>query len=118
MVIIDGARTRPYSRTLMTDTAIGTGIRVTATHTILFIISAIFWKPVVRIDGTDHSIGWKDAAFIATTAGSHQVEVFYKLYWVLPIAKGKTTVNVAEGSTASLTYKVGFFGWTGSLAAA
>jgi hypothetical protein len=102
----------------MTDTAIGTGIRVTATHKIFFIIAAILYKPVVKVDGTAHKIGWNDGAFIATTAGSHEIEVFYKLYWVIPVAKRKTTVNVAEGSTVTLKYDLSLFSYSAKLAAA
>jgi hypothetical protein len=102
----------------MTDTAIGTGIRVTATHKIFFIIAAILYKPIVKVDGTAHKIGWGSAEFIPTSAGSHEIEVFYKLYWVIPVAKRKTTVNVAEGSVAAIQYDLSLFSYSAKLAAA
>ena len=89
----------------MTDTSVRTGITVTATHSILFMIYSILYKPFVKVDGNATKIGWKEPAFIPTSAGSHQVEVFYKLWWFLPAGKASTTVNVADGGSTALAYQ-------------
>ena len=90
----------------MTNTNGGTGIEVTASHSILFIIYAILYSPVVEVDGVAHKAKWKSPTFIATSAGSHKVRIFYKLWWFLPAGKAETTLTVPDGGVARIGYTV------------
>lgn len=85
-----------------------TAIEVTPKHPMLLFFYYLFWAPIITIDGTEHKAKWNKPIVIDATAGSHQVDASYKVYWVIPAGKASTSVTVTEGATTSLVYKPPF----------
>ena len=81
-----------------------TGIEVTAKIFPLAFIALLF-KVVVEIDGQTTEVGWSKPNFLPTTAGTHQVTISWKYFFVLPVNKASVSVTVAEGQTAHILYK-------------
>ncbi len=61
-----------------------------------------FFKPAIEVDGEKTQLKW-GKAFIPTTPGQHEVEVYYN-YIFGPTSRAKMTVNVPEGGHVALTY--------------
>ncbi len=79
-----------------------TGIELTAKHFILSFLIVIF-PLTVNIDGQEIQGKW-GTQFYPVQPGNHSVTVSWKVYWVLPVNKGATTVSVADGQVARLEY--------------
>ena len=85
-----------------------TGVELKTKYFILNFLIMIF--PVtITIDGQQSKGKW-GSQFLPLSAGSHTIEVSWKLYWVLPANKAATTVNVADGQVIQVTYDTQWFG--------
>jgi len=78
-----------------------TGISV---HTGFFPLMFLLYmfKPAIKIDGVKTQLAW-GPSFVPTTAGNHDVEVYYD-YLFGPTSPGRMTVDVPEGGQVSLKY--------------
>lgn len=61
-----------------------------------------FFSPAIEVDGEKTKLKW-GKAFIPTTPGSHEVEVYYN-YIFGPTSRAKMTIDVPEGGTVALKY--------------
>jgi hypothetical protein len=84
-----------------------TGIELQTKYFVLNFLIVIF-PLVLTIDGVKTKGKW-GKNFYPVAPGNHEVSVAYKMYWVLPLAKGTANVSVAEGQVTPLLYKVPFF---------
>lgn len=79
-------------------------IKVNAKHAIWWILVTI--QPLmVEIDGVATKGVWADNT-LPVAPGSHSVTVFWKWYWFLPVQRGTLNVDVPDGGTVSLRYKI------------
>jgi hypothetical protein len=81
-----------------------TGIEVTARHSVLAFILALF-KPVITIDGRATPARWKEAQFFPVAPGQHQVQVHFPYLFIKEAGRNATTVNVQPGQTVRVSYK-------------
>ena len=84
-----------------------TGIAVTAKILFLNFVMLLF-KPVVEIDGVVHEGAWSSVYF-STAPGDHNVSVYWKYMWVLPVNRATAQVTVPEGTTVEVTYRPRWF---------
>ncbi len=79
-----------------------TGIELQTKYFILNFLIVIF-PLILTIDGSQVKGKW-GTSFYPVAPGSHQVEVAWKMYWVLPVNKASMPVTLAQGQVARLLY--------------
>jgi len=84
-----------------------TGVSINAKQMILFLLTTLM-PLIIEVDGVQSKGKWGEQ-FVNLSPGSHQVAVFWKLYFVLPIQRGQMNVTVNPGQTVSLRYKCRMF---------
>lgn len=84
------------------------GIEVLAKHNILAFL-LMFFKPVVVVDGVEHVSKWGTPLHVPTSAGSHELSVYFK--YLVPSKAGRKTiqVSVGDGQTVRYIYKAPIF---------
>src|SRR4051794_23553935 len=98
----------------MTSTSTQTGIEISTKVSIFFILYFIFFKPQIEVDGTAAVGGkWNGSTFVAAAPGQHQVEVYYKAYFIIPVNRASMGVTVTDGGVARVEYKPSIWGMLG-----
>lgn len=98
----------------MTNTSQTTGIEVTGKASIFLMLYFFLFKPQIEIDGSAAVAGkWNNPTVVPAAPGQHQVEVYYKWYWILPMNRAALSVNVPDGGVARLEYKPSIWGFLG-----
>jgi hypothetical protein len=99
----------------MTNTATQTtGIEISAKVSIFFILYFLFFKPQIEVDGSAAVSGkWNGSTFVAAAPGEHQVAVYYKAYFILPVNRAAMPVTVVDGGVARIEYKPSIWGMLG-----
>lgn len=85
------------------------GIQLNAKLPIWFILNIIF-PLVVEVDGTPTKGVWGPQT-LPLAPGQHQLSVFWKFYWFLPIQRGNLDVVVNPGELVNVRYKVRWLIW-------
>jgi hypothetical protein len=80
-----------------------TGIELSTKYFFLNFLIVIF-PLTITVDGQNIKGRW-GTNFYPVPAGNHSLTVSWKLYWILPVCKGKMQVSLAEGEVAKLRYK-------------
>lgn len=80
-----------------------TGIELQTKYFILNFLIVIF-PLVLTIDGSAVKGKW-GTSFYPVPAGSHEVSVAWKMYWLLPVNKSSMSVTLVDGQIAKLLYK-------------
>jgi hypothetical protein len=79
-----------------------TGVELTTKYFILNFLVVIF-PLTINVDGQDIKGKW-GTQFYPMQPGNHTISVSWKLYWVLAVNRGTTTVSLAPGQVARLQY--------------
>jgi hypothetical protein len=98
----------------MTNASAGmTGIEITGKISIFLFFYFFLFKPQIEVDGAAHTGKWNSPTMIAAAPGQHQVEVSYKMYWLIPVNVTTMSVTVPDGGVVRLEYKPSMWGMLG-----